>query len=340
LFFAFVIFFILFFSIVLLFLVVKFLKKAIFLGDESIFSDAESVYFNEECKVKENIFVLGKVKKSRGSKIQEFDLTIQTDQEQIGNGFVPKGDCIKIYNFDYMMYDCELNLQKLEFLEKLVFYSDLKVMVFSQFEPLGYFYLKRPKAENQPNSNPDKKKISQKINIDPQDQDIYKRWERVLGYFRFQYSVSQRLIENSGDVSQDIFNEIWRSCSREEKLVLVQLALEGFLNYKNKKVIENLFKRKLIKLSPLRLVTKNLNHYINTVEDLNLILDWEKRKLSRSWKNIRRQVLLLLSGAVLFLIITQPQVLRAWMILVPAITGGIPTILKLFDQFSSESPHN
>jgi hypothetical protein len=49
-------------------------------------------------------------------------------------------------------------------------------------------------------------------------------------------------------------------------------------------------------------------------------------------KNKRRHLLFLLTGIVVFLVISQPNVLNTWLAIIPVITGSIPILLRLFDQ--------
>lgn len=128
------------------------------------------------------------------------------------------------------------------------------------------------------------------------------------------------------------YDFIWRTSTKEEKLVLIQLAREGLLNFKNREIIRQLLKRKLIELSPLRLFNTTFKDYVESVEDMESILKWEATKVDSKWDNVRKPLLFLLIGIILFLVISQPNVISTWLAVIPAIAGIIPLFLRLFDQ--------
>jgi len=147
--------------------------------------------------------------------------------------------------------------------------------------------------------------------------------------------------KNIGDhVIRDIISEhakpqydlIWGTSTKEEKLVLIQLARYGLLNFKNREIIRQLLKRKLIELSPLRLANITFKDYVESADDMESILKWGATKVDSKWANVRKPLLFLLTGIIAFLVISQPNALNSWLAVIPAITGIIPLLLRLFDQ--------
>jgi hypothetical protein len=132
--------------------------------------------------------------------------------------------------------------------------------------------------------------------------------------------------------AKPVYDFIWMTSTKEEKLVMIQLAREGLLNFKNRETIRQLLKRKLIELSPLRLFNTTFKDYVASAEDLGAILKWEATLVDSKWVNVRNPLLFLLTGIIVFLVIMQPNILSTWLAIIPAITGIIPLLLRLFDQ--------
>lgn len=382
--------FILFFLTVVLYTVLHFVVRYIFLsGMEALIANPSTMPENHVKLPPGRHFIFGRYSiaiKKQWEKSNPIEIDCKTlySTKQIGDDFSSGGRPVVVYNLDYKMYDCEANRARLELLEGLAAADETTVAVFSEFHPLQYFTLEEAKQMAQ-----NGKKVN---NGEPETNGTTRRWERLLHRFNFKYLVkhpkrrkkttppdlsgdSAAFIESecgdstylipvkervrdvlakagTGDIDRSdlkdriydqakpIYDSIWRACSKDEKLVLIQLAGEGLLNIKNRDVIRGLLNRELIRLSPLRLMNGTFKDYLNRVEDLDTILEWKKRQLQSSWSKIKRPFLFLVTAAILFLVITQPDVLKSWLVLIPAFSAGIPAVLRIFDQLTTGTDEN
>jgi hypothetical protein len=105
------------------------------------------------------------------------------------------------------------------------------------------------------------------------------------------------------------------------------------LNFKNKSPVRHLLSRGLIQYPPIHFINKTFKDYISSVDDLDKILQREKKEEDKRWKKFQRPFFFIVTLAVSFLVITQPDILKSWMVIIPAITGGVPTITRFFDRF-------
>lgn len=374
--------------IFLLFPIVHFIWKAIFLGSLGI-SLEETVYIGntvDEIKVlKGRFFIFGNISESIVKWAESEDWAVigcwkDEKVKSICEHFPLQKKLIIITHLDYMRHNPQANREKLALLEQVVFNCNTTIIVYSQFEPLENFDLSQHSAK--------KENDKQENGNDYNTSTTVESWKRVLRQFEFKYAkdecsskespivpqlptnlskssvmfvesecsaleylkplkthifshIEKIADKNIGDhVIKDIISEhakpaydfVWMTSSKEEKLVMIQLAREGLLNFKNRETIRQLLKRKLIKLSPLRLFNITFKDYIDSVEDLGVILKWEATLVDRKWANVRKPFLFLLTGIILFLVISQPNVLSTWLALIPAVTGIIPLLLRLFDQ--------
>jgi hypothetical protein len=374
--------------IFLLFYIVHFTWKVIFLGSLGISPEKTAYIINSVDEIKRlqgRFFIFGNAPETITDGEENEDWLVigcckGEKLKAICENFPVEKKFIIITHFDYMRHNPQTNREKLALLEQAVYGCNATIIVYSQFEPLENFDL-----SESPVKNGDDKQEKANVHKYP---TVIESWKRVLMQFEFKYALDEGIpgeipeedqipiglskssvafidsecsaleyikplkthifpdIEtiidkNIGDhVIRDIIFEhaipvydfIWRTSKKEEKLVLIQLAHEGLLNFKNREIIRQLLKRKLIKLSPLRLFNVTFNDYVVSADDMESILKWETTRGDSKWANVRKPLLFLLTGIIVFLVISQPNVLDTWLALIPAITGIIPLLLRLFDQ--------
>jgi hypothetical protein len=335
------------FLTVVLFMLIKYISKRIFLSDyEKCERDAQTgdSLISEWKPSPGCYFILGKPgpPKQRSRDIRGYD---QIDTQEIVAPKKSQADKnskshgLIIRNFDYDMTSASSNLKKLGWLERRIFVPDTNITIFSVFEPLHYFNLTSPPpAEVVKSAEAQDKKTQGPPN--PNDAELLTRWKRVLGRFSCKYLLDPRAIDllkderNLGDKSEDvkpIYDSIWYASTREEKLVMIHLAHEGLVNAKDRETIYRLLKRRLIRLNPTRLMNDTFSDYVESAQDMDSILRWEKESLVSDWKNVSRPLLFLGVGTIVFLIITQPGLLNSWLGVAAALTTSIPAVLRGID---------
>lgn len=370
------IFLIAFFLTVILFNAVHFIEKYIFLKDMESPPGEKSTIRDDEIKlIPGKFFIFGRAPdiikkecKNKKKTCREIDCKHSTIYERFNQDFSLDEKFVVISNLDYKMHDAKANLIKLTLLERLLFTHDVHILLFSRFEPLHYFKLIET-ADSESGSDivnrwkqvsnhfeykyavdPPPKKSSMKNLPDDSrafihnecDDTEYLQTVRELVFSDFEK-------KDPGDTdlpvlrdivyqrAKPVYDTIWQASTREEKLVLIQLARQGLLNHKNKETIQRLLKRRLIRLSPLRFMNRTFRDYIIAREDVDSILKWKQTQVESNWKKVRRPFLFLVTGIILFLVLTQPNLLKSWLVLIPAISTVIPAILRLFDNLSGGS---
>lgn len=141
-------------------------------------------------------------------------------------------------------------------------------------------------------------------------------------------------------IAKPVYDQIWRTSTAEEKLVLVQLAQEGLLNFKNKAPIRHLLNRGVIRYPPILFLSKTFKEYTRSVDDLDKILHDEQVEEDNRWKRFKRPFFFLVTFAVLFLVVTQPDIMKSWMVIIPAFTAGVPAATRFFDRVLSKQQYN
>jgi hypothetical protein len=364
-----------------LYSVVNFIAKFIFLKDLAVAPNEKTFLYSDQLKaIPGKFFIFGKdahaVKKDCQEKEcitvdcrdSDIDKKIEAglSQDREGRKF------IIIYNFDAGMHDGAVSLSRLRLLEHLVFNHDINLMVFSQFEPRQYFAVPVEQGEAEAKK---------------EHPDLSYRWQRVLSQLEFRYilprppkseppsdlpgerlafianecqhpgylqGVMNRIFDDLKETGVDdislaglreriyeyakpVYDEIWRTSTREEKAVMLQLARDGLVNVKNKETVRRLLKRGLIRLKPLRLLNRTFREYVTGNPDSQSILQWKESQTRSSWSKVKRPFLMVAIGVMAFLVVTQPDLLQSWLIIIPAISTTIPAILRLFDQVTGST---
>jgi hypothetical protein len=130
---------------------------------------------------------------------------------------------------------------------------------------------------------------------------------------------------------------VWNQLTRPEKLALVQLAEEGFLNPKVPEVARSLMQRGLIRRDPVfRIADRGFPEFVKGVESSATVKAWEKEGARSSWAKLRPALMLLLVFGVGFLYSTQRGLFSETVAFATAVTGALPLLLRLFASFGRQ----
>jgi hypothetical protein len=321
-----------------LFLIVQLVSRAVFLVNLQPLEDKERIVKEYEVTSEEFLgrrLVLGdvidRVTIETKFMVSEYIFIDCTNREYCNkewDGLIKSGKRIFIANFDYLMHDANLNVRKLELLEKFAAISNVNVVIFSQFHPISYFNLNNLDAP---------KKTDEERNVIPdryeEPNHFVQRWERAMSRFEIRYFYSLP----RGDEPDSEYAKIWRTCSSVEKIAMIHLAEDKLANVKNKKVLNSLLSRGLLRLAPIRFYRRRFKKFVLNADDRERLLEWNRSKVGEGIKRISHPFMLFVFGALLFLFMTQPKILHSGLIIIPALVSAIPALVKLFDIFPSAS---
>jgi hypothetical protein len=131
------------------------------------------------------------------------------------------------------------------------------------------------------------------------------------------------------------YRALWTSCSRDEKLALVQLADEGLVNPANHSAIRQLMAKGLAVRDPfLRVVTTSFSRFVRAEVSPAMVAKWEARDPALHWDSV---LLMTVLGASVFLFVTQQEVAKAWMAYLTGAGAAIPALLKMLGGLRSRA---
>jgi len=170
-----------------------------------------------------------------------------------------------------------------------------------------------------------------------QDPRVDRLWREVLPYAwhpeRPPLDVGQLLVE-VGERAENYYREIWSTCTREDKLVLGQLAEEGLVNYKAKTTLRRLMARGLVRREPhFVLMNETFRRFVLSSFSRIEVAALEEGSTTSAWDAIRWPFLALLVGSLAFLFVTQHELFNTTVGVITAVAAAVPAIVKMANIF-------
>jgi hypothetical protein len=170
-----------------------------------------------------------------------------------------------------------------------------------------------------------------------QDPRVDRLWREVLPYAwhpeRPPLDVGQLLVE-VGERAENYYREIWSTCTREDKLVLGQLAEEGLVNYKAKTTLRRLMARGLVRREPhFVLMNETFRRFVLSSFSRTEVAALEEGSTTSAWDAIRWPFLALLVGSLAFLFVTQHELFNTTVGVITAVAAAVPAIVKMANIF-------
>jgi hypothetical protein len=147
--------------------------------------------------------------------------------------------------------------------------------------------------------------------------------------------------ENDENVDAPRHWEIWRQCTRAEKLVLRQLAHEGFLNPNSASVVRRLAERLLVRRDPaFSLVSRSFEQFVLRAETPETIGAWERAGAPSAWARLRLPFAAMATIAAVYLVIVQPDTLNYSIAVTTAVAAALPALMKVFSFIGEQRTGN
>jgi hypothetical protein len=133
------------------------------------------------------------------------------------------------------------------------------------------------------------------------------------------------------------YDLLWASCTRCEKIVLVQLAQEGFVTTGNWEVVQGLIYKGLIVERPNPMIFNHtFRSFLRHIEDDQVVAEWERGDGNGLWVVAGRLIGSSLIAGGLFYLVTQDFSVDS---LLPVVSGtgifGMPVVRALFARVTT-----
>ena len=174
--------------------------------------------------------------------------------------------------------------------------------------------------------------------LDDEAADLYvsQMWQALLvDGSRVALDAAQFLVEADERLDR-YYRRIWETCSPDQKLVLLQIAEEGFVNEKSSRVVRLLMARGLVTRRPnIRLMNETFRRFILSDTRRADAAAAEDQSTS-TWDSVRWPFLIMLMAMLAFLFTTQHELFNTTLGVITALAAGIPVILKMASLFGEK----
>jgi hypothetical protein len=148
---------------------------------------------------------------------------------------------------------------------------------------------------------------------------------RILENFQESDPVTREWIKgNVLDRADDYYHVLWSGLSAGERMVLYQLALDGWANPKNVAALQQLERKSLICRGPMyKLLNRSFGEFVLGAEHADEIKQWEKHQQQSTWRAFKLVLIAFAVGAAAWLLHSQAALSQV----VVAYIAGIGTLL-------------
>jgi len=145
----------------------------------------------------------------------------------------------------------------------------------------------------------------------------------------------EALLARVGERAQALYKLLWATCTRPEKLLLIQLAQTGLVNPLCGDTLVELIRKGLILPGPPpRIMNETFQRFLKQVEANDTVREWEGEAGESPWLIVRNVVVALLALGLVVLALTQQPALQT----ATAVLTGVGTVLaglfRVFGFFS------
>lgn len=148
------------------------------------------------------------------------------------------------------------------------------------------------------------------------------RWDEIVGFVL--------------DAAEPFYRSTWELCSREERLVLIQLAQEGLVNPRRVELVRRLARRGLVLFDPrLRLMNESFQRFVRTVEAPERIAEWERTTEGMSWSRLGTPLYALAAVIIAILLFTEQAMFTSVLAIA---TGAATTLGSLRNLYAAAKP--
>ena len=276
---------------------------------------------------------------------------------------------VVVDHFEFDMDNPELCLFKLNLLEKLVYVEKKRIIVLSAIDPMFYLIASCPEIVTPRAGCPEppaqildrwaavlstfaKRELGEAGKADwssdappeliswvkeecDHTAQLRKIGRDLLDSNTRRNDISQAsLFEQLLDRADAYYRVLWSTCTKQERLVLFQLARDGWANPKNDRAIQQLERRSLVKREPgLRIMNATFCRFVLASQIPAEVANWEEEERNSSWSTVKLALTTAAFMAGAWLLYTQQDVFQLGMGYIAAMgtaSGAVVTMLRTF----------
>jgi hypothetical protein len=147
------------------------------------------------------------------------------------------------------------------------------------------------------------------------------------------------LVEELLDRADAYYRVLWSTCTRDERLVLFQLAKDGWANPKNERAIQQLERRHLVRRFPgLRIMNESFCRFVKAAQLPGEVAKWEEEEQHSAWRTLKMGLTTAALMAGAWLLYTQQEVFQTSIGYIAAMGTATGAVLGLLRSFTRAKP--
>jgi hypothetical protein len=144
------------------------------------------------------------------------------------------------------------------------------------------------------------------------------------------YATRRAVVDQILEKLRPYYLSKWQSCSAEERLLLIQLVEEGYANPKQDEVVRKLVKAGLLRIDPvLRPMNQSFALFVSANTEPEQVRKLEQAQRGLRWSLVRTLLVAALLVIMVFLALTQRDVVEVWVAYLGTAGAGTIGVLKL-----------
>ncbi len=161
--------------------------------------------------------------------------------------------------------------------------------------------------------------------------------EEIVEQPSFPSLSEDQVIEELGVRAEAYYRSLWSHLSTSEKLILIHVAQEGFVNPKRWGIVRRLRSRGLIRKDPgLRLMNESFRRFVVHAELPATVKRWEAEKKGLTWARLQGPLMIVAIAVAAFFFFTQRDETSAAIGFVTTLAGVVPTVVRLISSLHAQ----
>ncbi len=141
--------------------------------------------------------------------------------------------------------------------------------------------------------------------------DLFEKYQPFLTHPELPLPTRQQVVALVADRADAYYRMLWGGLTSNERLVLYQLALDGWANPRNADAIHQLEQKQLIFRRPMyRIINESFRSFIRCSEHESEIAKWQSTEQRSTWQALRFVVIAALIGIGMWLLYAQAQLFQ------------------------------
>ena len=147
------------------------------------------------------------------------------------------------------------------------------------------------------------------------------------------------LVNTALDCAGTYYHVLWSCLTATERLVLYQLALDGWANPKNTAALQQLERKLLIYKAPMyRVMNESFRRFVEFPEHADEIAHWEKNEKQSTWRALRLFLVVVAVAAGMWLLYAQAELFQVGVGYVVAIGTLLTAVTGLLGRSKQAAP--